>query len=113
MDTAVAVLRDLVADLPDEAEEHALAALAALTDPDVARAALGEQGVQERLAAATPHLVPMPGNVHDGRVDVTDCPDCTRGTYSVGGVLVCIQLPARVGRMDGKPGDIVACGKER
>ena len=41
------------------------------------------------------------------------CPDCTRGTYSLDGVLICIQLPARVGTLDGQPGDIVACGRER
>lgn len=47
------------------------------------------------------------------RQPLVDCPDCTRGTYSVGGVLVCVQLPARVGVLTAVPGDVVGCGRER
>jgi hypothetical protein len=125
--TAIELLRDVVATLPDEAEDHALAALSALAEPSVLVAALSEQDILDRLTAAKPHLVAMPGNVvadesqtrPDGTVVTgshlarTDCPDCTRGTYSIGGVLVCVQLPPRVGSLNGNPGDIVACGKER
>jgi hypothetical protein len=130
MDTpsAIDILRDLVADLPDEADDEAFAALAALTDPRVATAALVEQDAQERLAAATPRLaigmfkvIPDEPFVDDAGREITgshiegptDCPDCTRGTRSVGGVLVCVTLPASVGVLGGRPGDIVACGKER
>lgn len=43
----------------------------------------------------------------------SSCPDCRRGCRSVDGVLVCLQLPARVGSMGGEAGDVVACGLPR
>lgn len=135
----VDVLAEAVAALPeadgltDHADPAAYAALAALTEPSVAGAALGELATLERLALAQPHLVVDGSPVTetpdldadgepvylDGIAQVTRahtsaaCPDCTRGLYSIDGVLVCEQLPQRVGTFDGKQGDIVACGRER
>lgn len=121
----VDILRELLDQEPDD--DSATAAIAALTNPAVAAAAMGEQLLAERLEAAVPHRVAGVFRViedepyeRDGAMVTgshvegpTDCPDCTRGTYSVGGVLVCIQLPAQVGALGGTVGDIVACGKER
>lgn len=122
----VDILRELIGQDPDS--DSATAAIAVLTSPDVAAAAFSEQLVLERLEAAAPHLVEGVFQVveHEpidrGGVLVTgssiegptDCPDCARGTVAAGGnVLRCIQVPVRVGALGGRPGDIVACGRER
>lgn len=145
--SAVDLLREVVGDLPDEAEDHALAALAALSEPSVADAALVENAILARLEEAAPHLVtgryrieatapvtlgpratrpegdPRPeGTVITGKAIVPtspeyeypSCPDCRRGLRAAAaGVLTCVTLPARVGNLNGQPGDVVACGKER
>lgn len=132
--TAVELLCELASALPDEAEDHALAALAALTDPSVAAAALVEQDILERIEAAKPHLVrgsfrvvedpvetrPDGTKVTGSHLEADDdraflhCPDCTRGLRAIGGnALACITLPDRSVQIDTGPGDVVACGKER
>jgi hypothetical protein len=128
--TAVELLREIVGDLPTEAEDHALAALAVLADPGVAAAAMDEQLTRERLEAAKPHLVrkavkivavPVERRKDGTRVTGTRiegsaaCPDCGRGAWSDAGVLVCAQLPRVPTELAhaGKPGDLIACGMER
>lgn len=142
---ALDLLREVVGALPestlperdtipvDHAEDASLAAIAVLTEPSVASAALAELAILERLAAASPHLVKdgspvveTPDVDADGKQlvlggikqvtrahTVHACPDCSRGLYSIEGVLVCIQLSERVGTLDGTEHDIVACGRER
>lgn len=130
--SVVDTLKDLVASLPEEAEDEAFAALSVLSDPGVAAAALDEQLRREQRERVEPHLVKgavrieTTKDVYEGGVlverggrsvaDEADCPDCTRGTYSIGGVLVCIRLIGAiptVGTLGGSEGDIVACGGSR
>jgi hypothetical protein len=98
-------LRQLVDEMDDDREDIA-GQLAELLEAD-----------RVRLAEVEPRLVPVSNPIitdADGTrryVGPLTCPDCGRGFHSIDGVMLCAAVPDSAGKLGGKPGDIVACGR--
>lgn len=119
--TPHSMLLDLVGQLDGTGNQRLeMAAVAVLTEPDVAVAALQQLDVLQRREQSKPHLVkaakqPKVDRTADPEatqgVQEASCPDCGLGLYAYGGGQVCSYIPWSGIDQPVNEGFVLACGR--